>query len=353
MGALRSTISDARLAGLLVTHPPNVRYLSGFSGSAGFLLVEPNRATLFTDFRYEMQSVEQVEPPFGVRIVKNSSWSELAEWVATSPQERRLGFEAGHVSVGERDRIVEACGRVSWEPTEDLVEGLRAVKDDAEIASIEAAVDLADLVLEMMLPQIRVGATEAELAARLVYRLRSAGSGPLPFEPIVAFGERTALPHATPTDRPLGSGELVLLDFGASIDGYCSDMTRVFTVGRAAEWQRDMHREVLAACEAGIQAAVPGASGRAVDAAARNRLEQAGLADRFGHSTGHGIGLQVHEAPRLHRDATETLATGNIVTVEPGVYLPGRGGIRIEQVVAVQPDGIRVLTRSSPELIEL
>ncbi|MFQ5528958.1 MAG: M24 family metallopeptidase, partial [Gemmatimonadota bacterium] len=167
------------------------------------------------------------------------------------------------------------------------------------------------------------------------------------------FGERTALPHATPTDRPLVREELVLLDFGASIEGYCSDMTRVFTAGRAADWQRDLHHEVLAACAAGVRAARAGVRCAAVDEAARSRLADAGLADRFGHSTGHGLGLEVHEAPRLHREATETLAAGNVVTVEPGVYLPGRGGIRIEQVVAVQPDGSRVLTRSSPELIEL
>jgi len=351
--ALRFGVSGSRLTGLLISYLPNVRYLSGFTGSSGFLLVEPNRATLFTDFRYETQAAEELEPPFEHRIVSNGSWSALAEWFDTSPPGRRLGFESAHLSVAERDRLAAACSSVIWEPTEDVVERLRAVKGEVELASIEAAVDLADLVLEMMLPQIRVGVTEAELAARLEYRLRSAGSGPLPFEPIVAFGERTALPHATPTDRPLAAAELVLLDFGASIDGYCSDMTRVFTVGRAAAWQRDMHREVLASCEAGIAAAGPDVPCAAVDAAARNRLAEAGLAEWFGHSTGHGIGLEVHEAPRLHADATDTLAAGNVVTVEPGVYLPGRGGIRIEQVVAVQADGCRVLTRSSPELIEL
>ncbi len=315
--------------------------------------MEPDTATLFTDFRYETQASEELQLPVSARIVRGSTWTALAEWLESSPPGRRMGYEAARLSVAERDQLAAACGSVIWEPTEDLVEDRRVVKDEAELASIESAVDLADRVLEMMLPQIRVGVTEAELAARLEYQLRMAGSGPLPFESIVAFGERTALPHATPTNRPLAAGELVLLDFGASADGYCSDMTRVFTAGRAAGWQRDLHGEVLAASEAAIEAVGPGVPCAAVDAAARNRLAEAGLAERFGHSTGHGVGLEVHEAPRLHRDAGETLVAGNVVTVEPGVYLPGQGGIRIEQIVAVQPDGNRVLTRSSPELIEL
>jgi len=292
--------------------------------------MEPDGATLFTDFRYETQVAEELAAPISAQIVQGSTWAALSSWLEASPPGRRLGFEATRLTVAEHDQLTAACGSVIWEATENLIERDRAIKDESEIASIEAAVALADLVLESVIPQITVGVTEAEFAARLEYELRSAGSGSLPFEPIVA-----------------------LLDFGASIDGYCSDMTRVFTVGPAAAWQRDMHQEVLAACQAGIRAVGPGKLCSAIDAATRNQLAKAGLAERFGHSTGHGIGLEVHEAPRLHRDAEDTLEVGNVVTVEPGVYLPGRGGIRIEQVVAVQPDGSRVLTRSSLELIEL
>jgi len=327
--------------------------MSGFTGSSGVLLMEPDKATLFTDFRYEIQAEEELDHPVTAQIIRGGTWPALSEWLNASPPGRRVGFEAARLSVAERDQLTAACGNVIWEPTENIIEHKRAIKDNGEIASIEEAVDLADLVLEMMHPHIRVGVTERELSARLEYQLRCAGSGPLPFESIVAFGERTALPHAKPTDRPLAVGELVLLDFGATVDGYCSDMTRVFTAGRAADWQRDMHREVLAACETGVRAAKPGALCSAVDAATRDQLATVGLAERFGHSTGHGVGLEIHEAPRLHKDAEDNLAVGNVVTVEPGVYLPGRGGIRIEQIVAVQPDGSRVLTRSSPELIEL
>jgi len=351
--ALRAQMSGSRVTGLLVTHLPNVRYLCGFTGSSGVLFVEPDRATLFTDFRYETQAEEELVPPAAAQIVQGGNWAALSDWMEASPAGRRVGFEAARLSVAEHGQLTKSCSSVTWEPTENFVEVRRAVKDASEISLIESAVDLADLVLEMLLPHIKVGVTEVELAALLEYRLRSSGSGPLPFEPIVAFGERTALPHATPTERSLAAGELILLDFGATVEGYCSDMTRVFTMGRAAGWQRDLHREVLAACEAGIGAVRSGSLCSAVDAAARNQLATAGLAERFGHSTGHGVGLEIHESPRLHRDAEEALEVGNVVTVEPGVYLPSRGGIRIEQVVAVQPDGSRVLTRSSPELIEL
>jgi Xaa-Pro aminopeptidase len=353
LAALRADVADRRLTGLLVTDMTNVRYLSGFTGSSGHLLLEPNRATLFTDFRYETQASEEIGPGVSLHVVADGTWDDLAAHLAASPPGRRLGFEAGRLSVAEHGRLSAACDSVIWESTEGLVEGRRAVKDAAELETIAAAVDLADLVLEGFLPEIRPGIRELELAALLEYRLRAAGSGPLPFAPIVAFGERSALPHATPSDRALARGELVLLDFGARVDGYCSDMTRVFTAGPASAWQRDLHAAVLAACRAGVAAVSDRATGADVDGAARGVLASAGLAARFGHSTGHGVGLEVHEAPRLHRRETGRLEVGNVVTVEPGVYLPGQGGIRIEQVVVVESGGGHVLTRSSPELMEL
>lgn len=353
LAALRADVAGARLTGLLVTDLASVRYLTGFTGSSGVVLLEPDRATLFTDFRYETQAAEELVDGVALHIVADGTWEDLAGHLAASPPGRRLGFEAGRLSVAEHQRLCAACDTVIWEPTEGLVEAHRAVKDEAELEAIAAAVDLADLVLDAFRGQIRPGVTELELAAKLEYRLRAAGSGPLPFAPIVAFGERSALPHATPSDRSLARGELVLLDFGARVDGYCSDMTRVFTAGHASDWQRDLHAAVLAACEAGCEAVSDAATGAEVDAAARDLLAEAGLAERFGHSTGHGLGLEVHEAPRLHRRETGHLRAGNVVTVEPGVYLPGQGGIRIEQVVVVETGGGRVLTRSSPELIEL
>lgn len=351
--ALRGDIAGARLSGQLVTGMSSVRYLTGFTGSAGYLLVEPRETILFTDFRYREQAGAELIEDVTLHVVSDGTWSALSDHLGASPPGRRIGFESGRMTVAEHERLAAACDSVIWEPTEGLVEARRAVKEPAEVEAIAAAVDLADLVLEAFLGEIGPGTTEAQLAARLEYRLREAGSGPLPFVPIVAFGERSALPHATPSDRPLATGDLVLLDFGARVDGYCSDMTRVFSMGSASPWQRDLHGAVLAAVDAAIAATTAGAGCAAVDAAARGSLEAAGLAEEFGHSTGHGLGLDVHEAPRLHRHETAQLEAGNVVTIEPGVYLPGQGGIRIEQVVVVEPDGGRVLTRSSPELIEL
>ena len=353
LGALRASIAGRRLTGLLVTGLPGVSYLSGFAGSSGFMLIEPREATLFTDFRYETQATVEVGPGVSLHILSDGNWAALGERLADSPPGRRLGFEAGQLSILEHQRLCAACDSVIWEATDGLVEELRAVKGAEELEAIAAAVDLADAALEALLPEIRAGVTELELAARLEYGLRRAGSEPLPFSPIVAFGERSALPHAAPSERALASGDLVLLDFGARIDGYCSDMTRVFTLGRAATWQEEVHAAVLAACEAAMAALAPGVPCAAVDAAARDSLEATGLAERFGHSTGHGLGLEVHEAPRLHRKEQRVLRAGNVVTVEPGVYLPGRGGIRIEQAVVVESGGGRVMTGSSPDLIEL
>lgn len=353
LDALRADMAERRLGGLLVSGMASVRYLTGFTGSSGFLLLEPGAATLFTDFRYESQAAAEIRPDVALHVMRTRTWDDLAEHLQPSPPGWRLGFEAARLSVAELERLVHACDNVIWEPTEGLVEGRRARKDAAELESIAAAVDLADLVLEGLVGQIRPGMSELELAALLEYRLRSAGSGSLPFAPIVAFGERSALPHASPSDRRLGRGDLVLLDFGARIDGYCSDMTRVFVVGPAAGWQREVHRAVLRACESAIRTIAAGVPASEVDAAARDALAEAGLAEQFGHSSGHGLGLEVHEAPRLHREERASLEAGNVVTVEPGVYLPGQGGIRIEQAVAVEAGGGRVLTRSSPELIEL
>lgn len=351
--ALRSSVADARLTGLLVTHLPNVRYLSGFTGSSGFLVVEPRRATLFTDFRYATQAPEEAGEGVDVEILADGSWASLDAWFSDSAAARRIGFEAERLTVREHERLEATCAGVIWEQTSGLVEALRLEKDEGEIEAIEAAADLGDLVLESLTAVIRPGVIEAQIASLLEFRLRAAGSGPLPFEPIVAFGSRSALPHATPTDQALRRGDLVLLDFGARIDGYCSDMTRVFTSGPASDWQRDIHAEVRKACESALAELGPGVIASRIDRAARDSLAAADLAEHFGHSTGHGLGLEIHEAPRLHRSETTELAPGNVVTIEPGVYLPGQGGIRIEQVVVVEQTGGRVLTRSSPELIEL
>ena len=350
---VRDRLHDERLDGLLVSHLPNIRYLTGFTGSSALLLVEPGVATLFTDFRYEIQAREELVRGVALAVISDGLFDELALRLAEEPPGRRIGFEPAAITVQDRQELGARCGTVVWDAAGAPVEELRSVKDAAELARIESAVALAEQVLSEIVSEIRPGRTEVEVAADLEYRLRRAGSGSLPFEPIVAFGPRSALPHARPGDRPLHAGDLVLLDFGARVDGYCSDLTRVMVAGPAESWQRELHAAVNEACVRAIAAVSAGIPASMVDAAARDYLAELGLADRFGHSTGHGLGLEVHESPRVHRLEERPLAAGNVVTIEPGVYLPGRGGIRIEQDVVVEAYGCRVLGEASTGLLEI
>lgn len=350
---VRDRLHDERLDGLLVSHIPNIRFLTGFTGSSALLLVEPGVATLFTDFRYEIQAREEIGPSVSLVIARQGLFDELAKRLLEDLPGRTIGFESAAITVRDRQEIGVSCSTVVWEPTAGLVEELRSVKDAWEQDQIAAAVELAEQVLTGIVDDIRPGRTEREVAADLAYRLVSAGSGPLPFEPIIAFGPRSALPHARPADRELRSGDLVLLDFGARVGGYCSDLTRVFVAGTALPWQRDLHAAVDEACSRAVAAIAAGVPACVVDAAARDHLAGLGLADRFGHSTGHGLGLEVHESPRIHRQEDTPLAAGNVVTIEPGVYLPGRGGIRIEQDVVVEASGCRVLGGATTELLEI
>jgi len=350
---LRSELPAEGLDGLLLSKLSNVRYLSGFSGSSGHLLMLPERSVLFTDFRYEEQAAAEVDPAIEVRISRDGLLAEVAAFLDERGLSGRLGFEPESVTVRERHELGELCDRVTWETAPTWVESQRVRKDGREIELIQRAAGIGESALEEVLSAVREGVTERTLAAELDYRLRLAGSGPPPFETIVAAGPRSALPHAQPSDRELRDGDLVLFDFGATIGGYCSDMTRTFVLGRAADWQRDVHEAVAAAQDAARAVIAAGVAARDVDEAARDVLRSAGLADRFGHGTGHGIGLEVHEAPRIYRRSDDVLEIGSVVTVEPGVYLPGRGGVRIEDDVVVEEAGARTLTRYSRDLIEL
>lgn len=352
--AVRRELAPAGLDGLLQVHPPNVRYLTGFAGSSGLLVVSRDGPTLLvTDFRYEEQAREGVPPGVEVRIARDGLFATLAAALEADPAPRRLGFRADHLTVRDRREAGERCGRVSWEDAPPIVERLRARKDAVELALLGRAAEIAADGFETALGRVEEGMTEREVAAELEYALRRAGSGPLPFEPIVASGPRSSLPHAEPGQRRLREGDLLLFDFGATAGGYGSDLTRTVVLGEPRPWQREIHdavREAQAAALAGVAAGVPA---RDVDRAARRVLEEAGLQERFGHSTGHGIGLEVHEAPRLSRRSEDRLEAGHVVTVEPGVYLPGRGGVRIEDDVAVEETGGRLLTSFSRALREL
>jgi Xaa-Pro aminopeptidase len=350
---VRDGLHDARLGGLLVSHPPDIRYVSGFTGSSGLLLIEPGLATLITDFRYEEQARSEIGPSISLVITADGLFDSLSERLAEGPPGCRIGFDPSTTTVRDRRELDRRCTAVIWDPIEGVISELRAIKAPREIECIGEAVRLAERALDALVRRIRAGRTEQQIAADLIHELRSAGSGSLPFEPIVASGPNSALPHAAPGPREVREGDLLLLDFGARVDGYCSDLTRVLVLGRAQQWQHDLHRAVRDACQRAIDTAADGVPASEVDAAARDHLEELGLADRFGHSTGHGIGLEVHEAPRLHWRESGPLRAGNVVTIEPGVYLPGRGGIRVEQDVVIEAEGRRVLGNSSTELLEI
>jgi Xaa-Pro aminopeptidase len=347
--ALRANLPDAGVDALLVTHLPNVRYLTGFSGSSGTVLVAPEDV-FFTDTRYEEQSAREV--PDCRREIQHPGARMLpvvAE-VVRSAGVRRLGIEAAHLSVASYRSLGEALGEeVALAETQGLVEALRRVKDPHEVKLLATAASFADAALERLLSQLREGATERDVAGVLEDEMRRAGSDGASFPSIVAFGESAAEPHHGPGDRRLRRGDVIKLDFGATHQGYHSDMTRTIAFGRPSDEAARVHELVRRAQAAGVEAVAAGVRAAAVDETTRVSLREAGY--DFGHSTGHGIGLEVHEEPALRKDSTDVLVDGNAVTVEPGVYIPGAFGVRIEDTVIVRDGGCEIITKSPKELI--
>lgn len=351
LAALADGITAAHMDGLLVSGSANVRYLSGFSGSSALLFVTPRETLLITDFRYQTQAAEEVGTLARVVVESQSLWTGLWQQLAQLGTVEVAGFEAAHLVHRDFQRLLEAGSRYQWRPTIDLVESLRERKDARELGLICEAVGVAERALSAALQCIKAGMTEREVAGALEAALRRSGSDGFPFPSIVASGPNAALPHARPTSRELSRGDLLLIDFGAVVGGYCSDITRTFAVGEPSAEQRDVHEVVRQANERAARALRPGMSGRDADEVARGYIQDRGYGDMFGHSLGHGIGLEVHEAPRLARTAEGPLVTGAVVTVEPGVYRPGWGGVRIEDDVHLGADGAQVLTRFTRELI--
>jgi Xaa-Pro aminopeptidase len=354
---LRRRISESDAAALVVTHLPNVRYLSGFTGSSGILVVESGSAALFTDGRYAVQAPEQVKSA-GVRVVipPASILKASGEHLSYAQRRRSLkvAFDPAQFTVSQHKDLKRAAGsHVSWVAASGWVEDLRLLKSPSEIAKMRAAARLISKVFDQVVPLIRPGVTELDLAAEVDYRMRKLGASGPSFETIVASGPRAALPHAAPTSKRLRRNELVVLDAGAILADYCSDMTRTVFVGRASNSVKAWYRAVLEAQAAGIAAVAPEAECGAPDAAARRVLDSQGLGKYFVHSTGHGLGLEIHEAPRLAKGQKAKLQAGMVVTIEPGIYVEGVGGIRIEDDVAIHAGRTEVLTTATTELLEL
>ncbi len=354
IAALQAVMHEQHLDGLLLSGLANVRYLTGFSGSNALLLVTVRGAiTLVTDFRYQTQVIDEVGDTARVVIATNSLWTELWSLLPTVPSLEVIGFESAHLLHRDFERLLADGARWQWRPARDLVESLRERKDPGEIALIESAARIATDALALTLPQLRAGQSETAIAGVLEKALRDAGSEGFPFATIVASGPRSALPHARTSERIVETGDFVLLDFGAIHEGYCSDITRTVVVGKASDEQRHVYHAVREAQDRACVEVRAGMRGSEADAIAREYLKGAGLAEEFGHSLGHGIGLEVHEGPRLATSADAILPLDAVVTVEPGVYRAGWGGVRIEDDVLLAAAGPRRLTDFPRELLEL
>ena len=357
IGALRRRMTRAGLPGLLVTHLADLRYLSGFTGSSAALAITRRAARLFTDGRYKTQAAEEVQAA-QVEIVTSSPATVAIEWLAAQPAIRFAAFDPARTTVADLARYKAALpshlrrGFLSALPA-PLVEPLRYQKDDDELALMAEAALLGCKLFEHILGFVRPGLREIEAAAELEHQARLLGAEGMSFETIVASGERSALPHGRATTAPLPRRGFLTLDFGVILKGYCSDMTRTVHLGTPTARERAVYEAVLEAQEAAVAAVSAGASCGDVDEAARGVLSKAGLAEAFSHSTGHGVGLEIHEPPRIGAGQTARLLTGMVVTIEPGVYLAGQFGIRIEDMVAVTRTGGQVLTPAPKALIEL
>lgn len=351
---LRERIAAAGCEALLVTTLANIRYLTGFSGSAGLLLILPDGVALATDGRYQVQSAEQLAAAgVDARIEIGNGAAQRDTLAGAASAIARLGLESTNVTWA-RQRTFDSDWFPAAElvPTEGLVEELRRVKDEGEVARMAAAAGIADAALAATRPMVAEGVTEAALAMALDAEIRRLGASGNSFDTIVASGPNGAKPHARPSDRPLEAGELVVIDFGAVVDGYCSDMTRTLSVGQPGSATLARMVEVVAESQAaGVDAVRAGRPAAEVDKVCRDVIAAAGWGDAFLHSTGHGVGLDIHEAPTVAATSTDTLVAGHVVTVEPGVYLPEHGGVRIEDTVVVTDDGCRTLTLAPKELV--
>ena len=346
--AVRARLPEIGADAMLVTKLVNVRYLTGFSGSAGIVLVG-GEDVFFTDSRYEEQSAWEV--PDARRVIPSSGQEKVIATEVTGQSIGKLAIEAAHVTLATAKRWRVEMPGVALIETTGVVEELRKVKDATEIEALRNAAAIGDRGLAELLGRLKEGMTEIEVAAELEDTMRRAGSDGLSFPTIVAFGENAAEPHHSPKERRLRRGDLVKLDFGATSGGYHSDMTRTVSFGDPDPELAKIYEIVRSSQQAGVEAVAAGATGAQVDGASRTIVEQAGYT--YGHGTGHGCGLEVHEAPTASKTSEDVLKPGMAVTVEPGIYLPGVGGVRIEDLVVVTDNGCDILTRSPKELVKI
>jgi Xaa-Pro aminopeptidase len=351
---LREHLATTRFDALLISHLPNIRYLCGFTGSAGLLLVEEAGSVFFTDVRYDTQAHEEVK---GAKVViaRKAVLAALGEFLGARRKRVRgltIGIESEHVTVAEKKRLaqVKPAG-VHLKDAPSVVERARMVKDGDELIRIRAAVALGATLFDRALEVLRPGVKETQVAGEMEYAARRSGAEEMSFPTIIASGARSALPHGRASDQPIARGGFVVCDFGVILSGYCSDQTRTVWVGPVPEEAHRAYEAVREAQQAATEAVRPGVAVGEVDAAARKVLRKAGLGRYFTHSTGHGVGLEIHESPRVADGQREILQPGMVITIEPGVYFPGKWGIRIEDMVAVTSGGCEVMTPTSKDFL--
>ncbi|MHB1125369.1 MAG: M24 family metallopeptidase [Bacillota bacterium] len=345
---LRQKLVEAKLPGMLVTNPLNRAYLSGFTGTAGVLLVTPANAFLITDFRYREQAEQQARA-CKVAVQSGPAREDLARLTKEEGLDR-LGFESAHVTFQEHRSLVEAMPDLELVPAASLTEELRQLKDDFEVEIITQAVKLSDAAFEHILGYMRPGMAERDVALELEYFMRKNGAQKGSFEFIVASGTRSSLPHGVASEKLLAPGELVTMDFGAVYNGYCSDITRTVAIGQPNDRQKEIYQVVLEAQQKAEEAIRAGVTCADIDRIARDHIASSGYGENFGHALGHGVGMDIHEVPRVAATDHTLLESGMIITVEPGIYIEGWGGVRIEDMVLVQEGRCRVLTGSQKDL---
>ena len=349
LNKLHEYISIKNYDGMYITNSTNIRYLTGFTGSAGLLLVLDQSAYFFTDGRYIQQSKEQVQNA-KITIISNSYFDELKNHNLLSSK-MNIGFESEHMSFSYYETMISNFPKINWISTNSIVENLAAIKDNEEIQSLKTAIEITDEVFTKIIPEIKQGVTEKYISTKISYLFKMNGAEGDSYESIIAGGPRSALPHARPTDRKFEKGDFIVMDFGALYNGYHADMTRTLVVGKPTNKHTEIYDIVLESQLNGINTARSGIPCSKVDNACRSIIQDHGYGDMFTHSTGHGIGLEVHTLPRVHKNNHELLKQNQVITIEPGIYIPDWGGVRIEDDCLILDSSCQPLNKSSKELI--
>ncbi len=347
---LKNKLAEMGVDGILLTNLTSIRYLCGFSGSAASCLITTDGSYFISDGRYDVQSKNQVK---GLeRFIDFGTHLSIIEKNNLIQNGLKLGFEGDHTSVSQFKAMQDVFSNVNWESTSMLMENLQAIKDQSELDAIRTAVEITDAIYEEIIPMLKVGTTEKDVAIQLVTRYRQESDGEA-YSPIVAGGPNSALPHAVPGDRPFEKGDFIVIDAAAKISGYHADMTRTPVVGEATDKHREIYNTVKDAQQAGCDTAKAGMTCKEVDNVTRDYITEKGYGEYFNHGTGHGLGLEIHTEPRMSQLSTQTLETNNVVTIEPGIYLEGWGGVRIEDDVIIHEEGCEVLNKTTKELVVL